>query len=368
MRLLVTGSHGFIGKNLTSHLSKLPGIKLDTFDRGQSLELLTELIETADKIIHLAGENRPNSTNDFYIGNVELTHYICNAIERSKRVIPIIFASSTQADLPNEYGKSKKLAEICIESHSLNTNNSAIIYRLPGVFGKWCKPNYNSVVATFCFNIARNLPIEIHNPKLDLELVYIDDLIKDLISNILGQYEGVSFRSVTPTYNITLDSLASEIQSFHTNRQMAQISRVGKGLTRALYSTFISYLPSDQFASPLKYVKDSRGIFVEILKTADCGQFSFFTAHSGISRGEHYHHSKTEKFIVVQGEALFNFRNIISDETIEIKVNKEHPQIVDSIPGWAHNITNIGNDELIVMLWANEVFDREHPDTISQKV
>jgi UDP-2-acetamido-2,6-beta-L-arabino-hexul-4-ose reductase len=367
MNLLVTGAKGFIGKNFISHASQISTLNIATFDKGQSLDLLENLTQWSDQIIHLAGVNRPID-NNFNPSNVDLTNFLCNSIRRSKKLIPIFFASSTQAELLNEYGKSKKLAEMSLQTLSLETGNPIIIYRLPGIFGKWCKPFYNSVVATFCHNISHNLPIEVHDASRELELLYIDDLIHDLLNRINDNQAGFSYATPAPTYRTSLGELANQISEFHSGRGQKKIERVGSALTRALYSTYLSYLEPDQFSYPLNVATDSRGMFVEMLKTPDCGQLSYFTAHPGITRGEHYHHSKSEKFLVVQGQALFRFRHIITNEYYEILVDGKFPTVVDSIPGWSHNIANVGETELIVMLWANEVFNPMLPDTIHSKV
>jgi UDP-2-acetamido-2,6-beta-L-arabino-hexul-4-ose reductase len=243
----------------------------------------------------------------------------------------------------------------------------AVIFRLPGVFGKWCKPNYNSVVATFCHNIARGLPIQINDPMAHLSLVYLDDVISALIDAIdapTGTSEGV----VLPEYTTTLGELADQILAFEHCRSSLITERVGTGLVRALYATYISYLPEERFSYELPQYSDPRGVFVEMLKTIDSGQFSYFTAGPGITRGGHYHHSKTEKFLVIKGKALFRFRHLLTNEFIVFHVAGEQARVVDTIPGWSHDITNVGNDEMIVMLWANEIFDRKNPDTVTNEV
>lgn len=367
MRILVTGSRGFIGKNLVVRLKELPGYEVIRFDRGDDVEALPLLLTTVDAVIHLAGENRPQDVNDFVKNNAFLTDVLCQAVSESDREIPLIFASSIQVDLDNPYGQSKRKAEIAVEKLA-DTGNPAIIYRLPGVFGKWCKPNYNSVVATFCHNIANGLPIQISNASTRLRLVYIDDVVSGMIASLQAPETGLVQASVQPEYLVTLGDLASQIRAFSECRESLMTERVGAGLSRALYATYVSYLPQEKFSYEVPQYKDSRGVFVEMLKTPDSGQFSFFTAHAGITRGGHYHHTKTEKFLVIKGEALFRFRHLITHELHELRTSGDKPIVVDTIPGWSHDITNVGNEEMVVMLWANEIFDRDKPDTISSEL
>jgi UDP-2-acetamido-2,6-beta-L-arabino-hexul-4-ose reductase len=289
-------------------------------------------------------------------------------IAATGRKIPMIISSSTQASFVNPYGESKRMAEEVCEKFSLATGNPVAVFRLPGVFGKWCKPNYNSVVATFCYNMATHLPIQVNDPFALLQLVYVDDVVAAFM-RILGNVPpGFTHGDVDPVYEITLSNLASQVENFKNCRSSLSLEQVGAGLTRALYSTYVSYLPPSEFAYDLPKHGDERGIFVEILKTKDSGQFSFFTAHPGVTRGGHYHHTKTEKFLVIKGYARFGFRNILTNEVHHIETKGDQPQIVETVPGWTHDITNIGKDEMVVMLWANEIFDRANSDTIASKV
>ena len=366
--ILVTGADGFIGKNFLVHLGEQSDTQVLSFVRGDSNEILTAMVEKADAILHLAGENRPEDLADFARVNIELTRALCKAIRATSRNIPLILASSTQAEYDNPYGESKLAAEQLIEAFVSETANSTVVYRLPGVFGKWCKPNYNSVVATFCHNIARGLPIQINDACVTLQLAYIDNVVDELLRALDAAKPGLLRAEINQTYSITLGQLSEQIQAFQNCRTSLISERVGKGLTRALYSTYVSYLPTEQFVYDLPKYSDERGIFVEMLKTPDCGQFSFFTVYPGITRGSHYHHTKTEKFLVVRGLARMCFRQIVSGETFEVTVSGDKPQVVDSIPGWAHDITNIGETEAIIMLWANEIFDRQRPDCIPCEV
>ncbi len=368
MRILVTGSQGFVGKNLVVRLNEEPNFQVLRFDRGDALESLSRLVTKADAIVHLAGENRPKELVDFTRVNTDLTKVLCAEVIAAGRNIPLIFASSTQAELDNPYGQSKRAAEVVIEHLVGKTDNPSIIYRLPGVFGKWCKPNYNSVVATFCYNIANDLPIQVNDATTKLRLVYIDDVVTEFIRVLKSMKHGLGWGEVTPIYTVTLGALAAQIQAFKNSRNTLISERVGMGLTRALYSSYVSYLPPAKFAYEVPHYGDQRGVFVEMLKTPDCGQFSFFTAYPGVTRGGHYHHSKTEKFLVIKGAARFGFRHIVRGETYEIFTSGDTPQIVETVPGWTHDITNVGLDEMVVMLWANEIFDRARPDTISDEV
>jgi UDP-2-acetamido-2,6-beta-L-arabino-hexul-4-ose reductase len=367
VHVLVTGSKGFIGKNLVVHLGELAKCDVIRFDRGDDIGTLPTLLSSVDAVVHLAGVNRPKDVGDFAKDNAALTEVLCSAIADCMREIPLILASSTQAELDNPYGLSKRAAEESVGRIEAK-GNPVVVYRLPGVFGKWCKPNYNSVVATFCHNIARDLPIQMNDPSANLRLVYVDDVITSIIHSLHTPVPGLTMGVVNPEYSITLGDLATQIRAFTSCRTSLISERVGTGFVRALYATFMSYLPTNRFAYEVPQYGDPRGVFVEMLKTPDCGQFSFFTAPPGNTRGGHYHHTKTEKFLVVKGQASFRFRHIITDEMYELRTSGDKPLVVDSIPGWSHDITNVGDDEMVVLLWANEIFDRQRPDTVQSKV
>lgn len=370
--VLVTGANGFIGKNLRVRLGELPGFQVLAFVRGDDVGQLPALLAQADAVIHLAGENRPQDESAFALVNTGLTVALCDAIaaqvSNHGRTVPLLLASSTQAERDNPYGRSKLAAEQAVQALAQATGNPVTVFRLPGVFGKWCKPSYNSVVATFCHNLARGLPIQISDPSASLKLVYVDDVVSALVAALESPTMGWSRAVVQPEYAVTLGELAAQIRAFDDCRTTLQTDRVGTGLVRALYATYVSYLPTERFAYEVPQYADPRGVFVEMLKTPDCGQFSYFTAHPGVTRGGHYHHTKTEKFLVVKGEALFRFRHVLSNERVELRTSGAKPQVVDTIPGWAHDITNVGTDEMVVMLWANENFDRQRPDTVPSKV
>jgi len=371
-RLLVTGANGFIGKNLVVRLKELANITVSTFVRGDDAALLPQLVSQVDAIVHLAGENRPSDEAAFAQVNSSLTSALCDVVRQAflstGRHIPLVLASSTQAECDNPYGRSKLAAETAVQSLASETGNPCVIFRLPGVFGKWCKPNYNSVVATFCHNIARDMPIQINDSTASLRLVYVDDVVKALFSALENPAPGCAHAQVEPEYTRTLGELANQIRAFGDCRSTLMTERVGTGFVRALYATYVSYLPNEKFSYQVTQHSDPRGVFVEMLKTPDSGQFSYFTAHPGITRGGHYHHTKTEKFLVIKGEALFRFRHLLTDELFEFRVNGGTPNVVDTIPGWSHDITNIGSEDLIVMLWANEIFNIDLADTFQKKI
>jgi len=367
MRVLVTGAFGFVGSNLTVRLGEL-GVEVLSFGRQHGETDLAGMVAQADAVIHLAGENRPAEPSAFERTNVGLTQTLCDLIGAQQRRIPLIFSSSTQAEAQNPYGRSKLAAEAAVRQLAERSPCPVAIYRLPGVFGKWCRPNYNSVVATFCHNIANELPIQINDAGTEVRLLYVDDLVDELVARLSRGWEGLDWGRAEPEYVITLGELAQRLEAFRQSRSNLMSGRVGHGLDRALYSTYISYLPAEKFSYALPVYTDERGSFVEMLKTPDSGQFSFFTVHPGVTRGSHYHHTKTEKFLVIRGKACLRFRQLLSGERHELILSADQPQVVDTIPGWVHDITNVGDEEVVVMLWANEVFDRARPDCVPQKV
>jgi UDP-2-acetamido-2,6-beta-L-arabino-hexul-4-ose reductase len=388
MKVLITGADGFIGKNLQLHMAERKDVDVVCFTRKHGVQQLPDLLQGVDFVFHLAGVNRPENPLEFTTGNVDLTLALCNALcrvaEATDRHIPIIYTSSTQAESKNPYGQSKLAAEQALQAATISHGIPVHIFRLPNVFGKWCKPNYNSVVATFCHNFARDLPIQVNNPTAAITLVYVDDVIERFLQLMDGAdamdchapramtervssiHEPVTatIATVAPQYTTTVGELAKQLQAFKESRSTLLTERVGTGLVRALYATYVSSLPVESFSYTVPQYSDPRGVFVEMVKTPDCGQFSIFTAHPGITRGGHYHHSKTEKFLVIKGQARFKFRHMHTGQTHERVTFGEKSEIVETVPGWTHDITNIGQDDMIVMLWANEVFDRERPDTL----
>ena len=368
MKILVTGSSGFIGKNLVTKLKLLPDCELFEFNRNSSYSELDKFIEICDVIVHLGGVNRPISEEEFVKVNEGLTQSICSKVSTRKTKVKLIFASSIQADNRSPYGRSKYNAENMLRELAKNEENSIHIFRFPNVFGKWCRPNYNSVVATFCHNLANGLPITITEPKKKITLVYIDDVVNSIMQVIKQDRKGLFYEVVEPQYDVSLAELSNQIYEFVKDRKNLRISNVGKGFVRALYSTFVSYLPKHEFSYPLEIHDDKRGSFAEVLKTKDSGQISYFTAGPGVVRGRHYHHTKVEKFLVVRGQARFKFKNLLTKEKFELDVSFEEPTIVETIPGWVHQIENVGTDTLLVLLWSSEVFDPENPDTIPSDI
>lgn len=375
MRVLITGADGFIGKNLRVRLATWPDIEIRCYTREDRPDVLPSLLSDVDFVFHLAGANRPKDPQEFADTNVSLTETLCRSLleirKTTGKAIPILFTSSVQAERDNAYGRSKKKAEEALFEAKATGDIPVYIYRLPNVFGKWCRPNYNSAVATFCNNTARGVPIEIHDEQAKLTLVYIDDVIDAFLAVVNGQEMDVDregFSVVSPEYVTTVGEVAQQIKFFHEQRHKLMTGRVGSGLVRALYATYISYLPVELFAYEIPQFVDERGKFVEMLRTPDSGQISFLTAGPGVTRGGHYHDTKTEKFLVLRGQARFRFKNILTGEYYEIQTSDEKSEVVETIPGWTHDITNVGSDELIVMLWANEIFDRNRPDTFSRAI
>ena len=368
MKVLITGADGFIGKNLQVSLWRMKDIEVVKFTHEMSLDDLPALVASVDFVFHLAGVNRPKEDSEFATGNADLTGVICDAIRASGKQIPIVLTSSIQAERANAYGRSKLKAEMHLLNLAMETGNKVYIYRLPNVFGKWARPNYNSAVATFCHNISRGLPIQINDPAAPLSLVHIGSVVNSFINVMTQQPEDIMYVTLESVYHTTVGEVAEELYKYKASRESLVTEPVGDGFARVLYATYISYISPNDFNYPLVKHEDPRGMFVEMLKTKDSGQFSFFTAHPGITRGGHYHHVKTEKFLVIKGKARFGFRHIMTDEICEIFTSGDQPEVVETVPGWSHDITNVGDDEMIVMLWANENFNRDRPDTVAFKV
>jgi UDP-2-acetamido-2,6-beta-L-arabino-hexul-4-ose reductase len=372
MHIVITGADGFIGRNLRQHLAERSDVDVSLITRESSKDELRKSLANATHVVHLAGVNRPQNVKEFQEGNADFTAEICDILAVMARdegkKIPLFVTSSTQAALDNDYGVSKRNGEVAAQKAANEFGFPLFIFRLPNVFGKWSRPNYNSAVATFCHNVARNKPIQVNNADAEIALVYIDDVVERILQLLDGAQPNPDlngFEQVQPQYAITVGDLAETIRGFKASRESLVIGRVGQGLVRALHSTYVSFLPPSEFSYTVPRHGDNRGVFVEMLKTPDCGQFSYFTAHPGITRGGHYHHSKTEKFLVIIGQARFKFRQIQTDEEYELITDGEKAEIVETVPGWTHDITNIGDTEMVVMLWANEIFDREKPDTFA---
>jgi UDP-2-acetamido-2,6-beta-L-arabino-hexul-4-ose reductase len=368
MRIVITGAAGFIGSNLAVKLSELRCAEVIAITRDTSGEQVQAALANADFVFHLAGTNRPRDEADFVSGNVVLTESLCGALARNGRRARIAYASSTQATLDNPYGRSKRAAEEILLAYGRATGIAVHLLRLTNVFGKWCRPFYNSVIATFCHQLTHGLPPTVDDPAAPLRLLYVDDVVARLVQLLEADKATSGYVEVGPVYETTVGEVEQTLRAIAQSRGTLTLPRVGTGLARALYATYISHLPPQDFSYTVPRHSDPRGVFVEMLKTPDSGQFSYFTAGPGVTRGEHYHHTKTEKFLIISGTARFRFRNIRTGQTHELLVRGAEGRIVESVPGWAHDVTNVGDDELVIMLWANEVFDRSRPDTVAMQV
>ncbi|MBX3588581.1 MAG: NAD-dependent epimerase/dehydratase family protein [Ramlibacter sp.] len=368
MQIAITGSHGFIGQNLKVRLAESAGHDVVSIPHDADEDVLNALLSGTDCVFHLAGVNRPDDAREFEQGNHLFTERLCRVLSGLATPPKVVFASSIQAALDNPYGLSKRNAEAALIAYGESRGARVHLFRLANVFGKWSRPNYNSAVATFCHNIARDIPVTVHDPEAIIRLVHIDDVVGHFCMLLADGKTASGFCEAGPEYQLTVGELVQTLQRFRSGRKALLTERVGTGLVRRLYATYVSFLPVQEFHYDVPVHADPRGVFVEMLKTPDCGQFSYFTAHPGITRGEHYHHAKTEKFLVIKGRALFGFRHIVSGETHELIVQGGDGRIVETVPGWTHNITNVGEEEMIVMLWANEVFDPAQPDTIARRV
>lgn len=368
MKVLVTGSNGFIGKNLIARLNELKKYEIISIDKDNTKEELKEALLEADFIFHLAGINRPKDEKEFFEGNSGLTGEIVKILKDNNKNTPIAITSSIQADLDNAYGKSKKLAEEELLMYSTSSNSKVFIYRLPNVFGKWCRPNYNSAVATFCHKIAREEEVWISDPNIELTLVYIDDVVRCLISSMEDQNSLSGYTKIDIEHKATLGKIVELLNSFVESRKNLMVPNMEDEFTKKLYSTYLSYLPEDKFSYPLKMNVDNRGSFTEFLKSSDRGQVSINISKPGITKGNHYHHTKNEKFLVVSGEGIIKFRKIDSEEVIEYKVSGEKLEVIDIPVGYTHNIINTGTSDMVTVMWVNEVFNPEKPDTIFMEV
>jgi UDP-2-acetamido-2,6-beta-L-arabino-hexul-4-ose reductase len=377
MNVLVTGAKGFIGKNLVVLLRNRHDTEVFEHDVESPSGSLEEYLAQTDVVYHLAGVNRPEWVEDFEPGNVGLTEKVCEVLRRLGRKPVLVLSSSTQALLDNPYGQSKRQAEELVLEFGKKTGAKVFVFRLPGVFGKWCRPNYNSVVATFCHNIAHDLPISISNPANALQLVYVGHVCAAFLKAVsLGQApladmkpsSGNGYVEVAPVFHTTLGELADTIRSFRSSRSSLQVPAFDDPFIYCLYATYLSYLEGPDFAYPLGQKTDNRGSLAEFLKSPAFGQIFVSRTKPGITRGDHYHHTKTEKFLVVQGDAIIRFRHILGDEIIEHPVSGQEFKVVDIPPGYSHSIENVGNDELVTLFWADRVFDPENQDTVYEKV
>ncbi|EOU1579259.1 NAD-dependent epimerase/dehydratase family protein [Clostridium perfringens] len=369
MKVLVTGAKGFIGKNLVSTLDREDKYEIICIDRENSKEELEKSVLNSDFIVHLAGINRPKNEEEFFEGNTGLTEEIIEILKKNNKNTSILITSSIQADLDNAYGQSKKGAEEALIKYMADTKGNVFIFRLPNVFGKWCRPNYNSAIATFCHNIARGEEVWISDPTKEMTLVYIDDVvrnIKDVIDNEKTYIPG--YQNVDIEHKATLGEIVDLINFFKESRKSLMIPNMENELTKKLYSTYLSYLPEKDFSYPLKMNVDNRGSFTEFIKSKDRGQVSVNISKPGITKGNHWHDTKNEKFLVVSGEGVIRFRKVDSEEIIEYKVSGEKLEVVDIPVGYTHSIINTGERDMVTIMWVNEIFNPEKPDTIYLEV
>ena len=376
MKILVTGAKGFIGKNLVAELNNIRQEKikhnlLDSdliifeFDIDSKASLLDSYCEQADFVFHLAGVNRPKHLNEFMEGNFAFTEQLLENLKKHKNRCPIMISSSIQASLDNPYGVSKKAGEDLLLNYGNETGAQVFVYRFPNVFGKWCLPNYNSVIATFCNNIAKDLPIQVNDPSVQMTLVYIDDVVKELINCLANHaYKSGKFYKVPIEYKLVLGEIINLIESFKESRKTLQIPNLSDLFTKKLYSTYLSYLSEDQFSYPLKMNIDERGSFTEFIKSADSGQVSINISKPGITKGNHWHHTKNEKFLVVFGNGVIRLRNVNEpSKIIEYFVSGNKLEVIDIPVGYTHNIENLGDNNMVTVMWVNEVFDINNQDT-----
>lgn len=381
MKILVTGAGGFVGKNLVATLKTVKdgknkstplGSDIDIleFDIDTDMSLLDEYCKECDFVFNLAGVNRPQNTDEFMQGNYGFALKLLETLKKYGNTCPVMLSSSTQAALDNPYGQSKKAGEELFFQYARDNGSKVLVYRLPNVFGKWCRPNYNSAVATFCHNIANDLPIQVNDRSHLMTLVYIDDLVSEMLNALCGkETRDGDFCRVPVEHKVTLGEIVDLLYSFKESRENKQVpDMTDSSFSKKLYSTYLSYLPKDKFSYPLKMNVDERGSFTEILRTVNNGQFSVNISKPGITKGQHWHHTKNEKFLVVSGTGVIRFRDINSDEVIEYFVSGEKLEVVDIPTGYTHNIENLGDTDMVTFMWCNECFNPEKPDTFFETV
>ncbi len=380
MKILVTGAHGFVGKNLCAQLKNIAEGKDKTFDIKEDItvfeydvdtapELLFSYCKECDFVFHLAGVNRPKEQSEFMDGNFGFTSVLLDELKRHGNTCPVMISSSIQAALDNPYGVSKKAGEDLMFEYAEETGAKVLVYRFPNVFGKWCRPNYNSAIATFCNNIAHDLPIQVNDRAVNMTLVYIDDVVTELICALKGEeHRDGAFCKVPVEYKITLGEIVDLIYDFKNSRQDKLVPDMADEFTKKLYSTYLSYLPENEFSYPLKMNVDERGSFTEILRTADRGQFSVNISKPHITKGNHWHNTKNEKFLVVSGRGVIRFRKIGEDKVHEYFVSGDKLEVVDIPVGYTHNIENLGDEDMVTFMWCNECFDPSKPDTFFEEV
>ena len=380
MKVLVTGAHGFVGKNLCTQLNNIKAGKAKNYsvtisevmeyDLDTNPALLDEFCQRADFVFNLAGVNRPKDSAEFMKGNLGFASILLDSLKKCGNTCPVMISSSIQATLDNPYGESKRAGEQLMFDYSKETGAKVLVYRFLNIFGKWCRPNYNSVVATFCNNIANDIPIKVSDPNRVINLVYIDDVVEELIAalNQLEHYDG-DFCIVPVMYTITLGRIADLLYSFREMPQTLGVPDLADSFSKKLYSTYLSYLPQEKFSYPVKLNIDDRGHFTELIRTVSCGQFSVNVSKAGVIKGQHWHHTKNEKFVVVSGHGLIQLRKIGTDEVICFEVSGNKIEVVEMIPGYTHNIINLSETEnLVTFIWCNERFDSNYPDTFSEPV
>ena len=379
MNILITGANGFVGKNLTARLENIRDKKDQTIDLGENLQILpydldtppeklSEYCEKADFVFHLAGVNRPKDAKEFMEGNFGFTSTLLDCLKQHHNQAPILITSSIQAERDNDYGKSKKAGEDLIFAYGKENGVKTCVYRLPNVFGKWCRPNYNSAVATFCYNIAHDLEITVNDPSVIMNLVYIDDVVQEFLQALKGkENKQGDFCAIPVVHTIPLGEIAKLLYAFRESRKNLSVPDMSDAFTKKLYSTYLSYLPEQEFSYPLTTHEDARGSFTEILRTADRGQFSVNISKPGITKGNHWHDTKNEKFLVVSGKGVIRFRKIGSSEILEYYVSGEKLE-VDIPVGYTHSIENLGDTDMVTFMWCNECFDPDKPDTFFLEV
>lgn len=382
MNILVTGARGFVGKNLVAQLHNIQDgkaknyaisgqeIKVFEYDIDSDPAELDVYCKSADFVFNLAGVNRPKDPEEFMKGNFGFASLLLDTLKKHKNSCPVMISSSIQAELDNPYGESKRAGENLLFEYSKETGAKVLVYRFPNLFGKWCRPNYNSAVATFCNNIANDLPIKVNDPSVVMHLVYIDDVVDELINALGGnEHRRGDYCYVPVEHTITLGEIVDLIYSFKDMPENLSVPDFGEPFVKKLYSTYLSYLPEEKFSYPLKMNVDGRGSFTEIIRTADRGQFSVNISKPGITKGQHWHNTKNEKFVVVSGHGLIQLRKIGTDEVVNFEVSGDKIEVVEMIPGYTHNIINLSDtDDLVTFMWCNECFDPNRPDTYFEPV
>jgi len=364
MKILVTGARGFIGKNLIAELHNQDYAEILEYDLDTGEDTLDGYCRDADFVFHLAGINRPENAEAFMKGNFGFTSTLLETLKKHQNTSPVMLSSTIQASLANPYGQSKKAGEDLFFDYGKETGAKVLVYRFPNVFGKWCRPNYNSAVATFCHNITHDLPIQINDPSVDMQLVYIDDVVGELLNALKGkEHKAGDYYEVPVVHRVKLGDIAEALTQFKKSRQDLSIPNMADPFITKLYSTYLSYLPKDRFGYPLKMNTDNRGSFTEFIRTPERGQVSVNISKSGITKGNHWHHSKNEKFLVVKGQGIIRFRKIDEEDIIDYVVSGDKLEVIDIPTGYTHNIQNLGDEDMVTIMWANEAFDPQKPDT-----